>query len=159
MEERLKSLETAKQFYAAFAKADVNEMLKHYGSEIIFSDPVFGILKGEQAFAMWRMLVRPGIDIQAKEPEFADNKVIVNWRATYIYSPTGRKVVNHVKAQMTIRDGKIIAHHDTFSLWRWSAQALGLSGYFLGWTSVVKRKISSMANANLRKFMEKQKEV
>jgi hypothetical protein len=60
---------------------------------------------------------------------------------------------------MTIRDGKIIAHHDTFSLWRWSAQALGLSGYFLGWTSVVKRKISSMANANLRKFMEKQKEV
>jgi hypothetical protein len=76
-----------------------------------------------------------------------------------VYTPTGRKVLNKVKAEMTIKDGKIIAHHDTFSLWLWSARALGLTGYLLGWTSVVKRKISTMANASLRKFMEKNGEL
>lgn len=155
MEERLKAEQIASEFYTAFAAANPEGMLSLYDPNITFSDPVFGILKAEQVFAMWRMLVRPGVDIHFSKPKVSGNQVTVAWEARYTYTPTGRKVLNKVKAVMTIKDGKIVAHHDTFSLWKWSAQALGATGYLLGWTPVVKRKIHSMANARLRVFMEK----
>ena len=45
-------------------------------------------------------------------------------------------------------DGKIIKHTDIFDLWEWSKQALGVSGYLLGWSGFMKNKIL---------FQEKQK--
>lgn len=156
MEEGLSVSEVAKGFYRAFSEANAEAMLAFYHPDVVFSDPVFGILKGEQVFAMWRMLVRPGIDIQFDEPRVNGPIAYVSWKASYTYSPTGRKVINKVKAEMTIKNGRIVMHNDTFSLWRWSAMALGSTGLLLGWSSVVKRKITGMANANLRRFMEKQ---
>ncbi|MEZ5173735.1 MAG: nuclear transport factor 2 family protein [Bacteroidia bacterium] len=155
MEERLKAQEIASEFYKAFAAANPEGMLHLYDPNITFSDPVFGILKAEQVFAMWRMLVRPGVDIRFSEPKVSGDRVIVAWEARYTYTPTGRKVLNKVKAAMTIKDGKNYRASRHGSLWRWSAQAPGATGYLLGWSPVVKRKIHSMANARLRVFMEK----
>lgn len=143
------------QFYTSFANADSASMIALYDDHIQFTDPVFGILKGEQAKSMWKMLVRPGIAITFGGIKSSGNKVSANWQAEYIYTPTKRKVVNKIKAEFEIRGGKIISHTDKFSLWRWSAQALGMTGLLLGWTSTVKHKIKSMANASLRSFMEK----
>ena len=62
--------------------------------------------------------------------------------------------MNNVKAHMRIVDGKIIEHSDAFSLHKWSKQALGFSGWLLGWNSFYQRKIKNTARQNLLKFME-----
>jgi hypothetical protein len=79
-----------------------------------------------------------------------------NWVATYTFSKTGRKVVNHIKAHLRIQDGKITEHTDQFDIWKWSRQALGMPGLLLGWSGYLKNKIHQNARQNLEKFMAKQ---
>ena len=44
------------KFYESFQKLDSNGMVDCYHQDIVFEDPAFGILKGERAKNMWRML-------------------------------------------------------------------------------------------------------
>ncbi len=145
-------------FYMAFQKLDYKAMNSCYTDEIVFSDPAFGLLRGDEAKAMWEMLCKNAKDfsltfsnIQLLDEEYAT----CNWIATYTFSKTGRKVVNNIKAFMKLKDGKIIEHRDAFKLSTWAAQALGFKGLLLGWTGFMKRKIQKNARKNLISFIEK----
>lgn len=145
------------KFYTAFQQLDYKTMNSCYNDDIVFNDPAFGILKGDEAKAMWQMLCRNAKDfsltfsnIQILDDEYAT----CNWTATYTFSKTGRKVVNNIKAHMMLKDGKIIEHSDAFKLSKWAAQALGFKGVLLGWTGFMKRKIQQNARKNLIGFIE-----
>lgn len=147
-------------FYTAFQQLDYTAMNSCYSDEIVFSDPAFGFLRGEEVKYMWEMLCKNAKDfsltfsnIQLLDDEYAT----CNWVATYTFSKTGRKVVNHIKAFMKLKDGKIIEHSDAFKLSKWASQALGLKGALLGWTSFMKKKIQQNARKNLTDFMAKKK--
>ena len=144
-------------FYSSFKKLDHKGMNNCYSNDIVFFDPVFGLLRGEEAKCMWEMLCRNAKDfslsygnIQHLDEEYST----CNWEATYTFSKTGKKVVNKIKANMRFEDGKIVEHSDAFSLHKWSSQALGFSGWLLGWNSFFQRKIKNGAKRNLLKFME-----
>ena len=146
------------KFYTAFQKLDYQTMNSCYSDDIVFSDPAFGLLRGEEAKAMWEMLCKNAknfsltfTNIQLLDEEYAT----CNWVATYTFSKTGRKVVNNIKAFMLLKDGKIIEHSDAFKLSKWAAQALGWKGALLGWTGFMKRKIQNNARKNLIAFIEK----
>jgi hypothetical protein len=49
-------------------------------------------------------------------------------------------------------DGLITCHRDCCRLWSWSRQALGLPGVLRGWTPVLKRRVRTLAAADLQKF-------
>jgi len=141
------------KFYQSFADKDVEGMVGCYHDEIQFQDPAFGLLEGDDAKKMWRMLMkRSGGNIKITFSNVqADEKTgSANWKAEYVFSQTGRNVINIVSAQFEFRDGKIISHHDHFNMWKWSRQALGLSGYALGWSGFMKRKIQERS----RKLLE-----
>ena len=145
------------QFYTAFQQLDYKRMQACYSDDIVFSDPVFLLLRGAEAKSMWEMLCKNAKDfslifsnIQLLDEEYAT----CNWVATYTFSKTGRKVVNNIKAFMRLKDGKIIEHSDGFKLSKWAAQALGLPGVLLGWTGFMKRKIQKNARKNLVTFIE-----
>ena len=149
--------QTIEKFYTAFQKLDHQTMNSCYSDDIVFNDPAFGILHGDEAKAMWEMLCKNAKDfslifsnIQLLDEEYAT----CNWVATYTFSKTGRKVVNYIKAFMRLKDGKIIEHSDGFKLSKWAAQALGLPGVLLGWTGFMKRKIQKNARKNLVTFIE-----
>ncbi len=74
--------------------------------------------------------------------------------ATYLFSQTGRTVVNDTQARFVFRDGLICEHHDHFELWRWSRQALGAKGLLLGWTPMVQNAIRGQAQKGLKTFTE-----
>lgn len=142
----------------AFQKLDYQGMNSCYSNDIVFNDPAFGLLRGDEAKAMWEMLCKNAKDfsltfsnIQLLDEEYAT----CNWVATYTFSKTGRKVVNNIKAFMRLKDGKIIEHSDGFKLSKWAAQALGFKGALLGWTGFMKRKIQQNARKNLIAFIEK----
>ena len=142
------------RFYSAFQKLDYATMNNCYSDDIIFSDPVFGLLKNGEVKVMWEMLCKNAkdfsltySDIQAIDEEYYTCK----WTATYTFSKTGRKVVNQIKAFMRIHEGKIIEHSDAFRLSTWIGQALGWKGILFGWTGFMKRKIQKTARRNLEK--------
>ncbi len=148
-------------FYSAFQKRDWAAMNACYSDDIVFYDPVFELLEHGRAKDMWEMLCKNAKDLDIKFgniKDLGDDYYTCDWMATYSFSQTGRRVVNNVKAHMKIQNGKIAEHSDAFSLHKWSTQALGFSGWLLGWNSYFQRKIKNKARRNLLKFIESKNE-
>jgi len=144
------------RFYTAFQQLDYTTMQQCYSADAIFNDPVFGILQGPEAAAMWEMLCKNAkdfslrfSDIQLLDEEYATCR----WTAMYTFSKTGRRVTNHVKAHLRIQEGLITEHTDQFDFHRWCRQALGLPGLLLGWTGYMQNKVRANARKSLEKFM------
>jgi ketosteroid isomerase-like protein len=145
------------KFYTAFQQLDAAGMNACYSDDIVFFDPVFGLLKGEEARSMWEMLCK-----NAKQFSLTYGNIVAlddeystcDWTATYIFSATGKQVVNKIKANMRFANGKIIEHSDGFSVHKWSKQAFGLTGTLFGWNSFFQNKIKNKARKNLMKFMD-----
>ena len=142
------------EFYRAFQRLDAEAMSACYSEDVLFSDPAFGVLRGRDAADMWRMLTTRAKDfsltfdnVQADERSGS-----AHWVARYLFSQTGNTVVNDIQARFVLRDGKICEHHDTFDLWRWSRQALGVKGLLLGWTPLVGNAVRKQALKGLRAF-------
>jgi len=144
------------KFYAAFANGDAAGMISCYHEEVAFTDPAFGTLQGDRAKAMWRMLLSntdAGLTVHYFDIEAGDDTGKAKWLAKYFYGPKRRLVVNEVSAAFTFKDGLIYTHVDSFDLWRWTRQALGLSGTFMGWSGFMRNKIQATTKGRLDKFM------
>ncbi len=139
-------------FYESFGKGDADAMAACYHPDIRFRDPIFGDLEGDEVMSMWRMLIKRSkgkLAIKIDTVTSNNGKGSGNWTATYVFSKTGRNVVNHIHAEFEFKDGKIWRHIDQFSLWRWSRQALGLPGFLLGWTPWMRRRLQVEAKKGL----------
>lgn len=145
--------ELIRRFYTAFQQKDFLTMQSMYHDQATFSDPVFQNLDSVEVKAMWQMLLTASKDLRL---EFSDVKdTSAHWEAWYSFSRTGRKVHNIIDATFEFRDGLIYRHQDRFSFWRWSQQALGLTGTLLGWTPFVKNKVRTLARKNLDDYRRK----
>jgi len=142
------------RFYQAFQQLDAQAMAACYTDDVLFSDPVFGELRGQSAADMWRMLTSRAKDFSLTfdQVQADGQRGSAHWVATYVFSQTGATVVNDIQARFVFRDGKICEHHDHFDLWRWSRQALGTKGLLLGWTPLVKNAIRAQARKGLKAF-------
>ena len=145
------------KFYTAFQQLDATAMNSCYSDDIVFFDPVFGLLKGEEAKSMWEMLSKSAKNFSLTYDNIIaldDEYCTCDWVATYTFSATGKTVVNKIKANMRFGDGKIIEHSDAFSVHKWSKQAFGTIGILFGWNSLFQNKIKNKAKKNLLKFMQ-----
>lgn len=145
------------KFYTAFQQLDAATMNSCYSEGIVFFDPVFGLLNGEEARGMWELLCKNARNfsltygnITTLDEEYST----CDWMAKYTFSATGKTVINKVKANMRFADGKIIEHSDAFSVHQWSKQAFGVVGILLGWNSIFQNKIKNKAKKNLLQFMQ-----
>ncbi len=142
-------------FYTAFQDRDHQFMQASYADDASFNDPVFRTLDAVQVRSMWEMFCKRSKDLTI---EFSDVKATADrgtatWEAMYTFTPTGKPVINKIRAEFTFREGKIINHVDTFSFYNWARQALGWKGLLLGWAPVVQRKVRQMACNSLDRFM------
>lgn len=62
---------------------------------------------------------------------------------------------NVVEAEFWLTDGLIAKHHDTFSFWSWSSQALGAAGWLLGWSSFLQGQVQAKARKQLSDWENK----
>ena len=146
------------EFYSGFAAANSDTMNSCYHPEVVFQDPVFGVLQSQDVRDMWEMLIAKSggnIAIKFSNVVSVGNTGTTNWTADYVFSSTNRKVHNVVQAQFEFKDGLIYRHVDFFDLYAWSKQAMGVKGTLLGWTPFFKRKIQQTALQNLRSFQRK----
>jgi ketosteroid isomerase-like protein len=143
-------------FYNAFQKLDDKSMVSNYADDIVFFDPVFSLLEGDEVRAMWSMLCK-----NAQKFSFSYSNIVhldeeystCQWIATYTFSKTGRKIINNGKAHMKFANGKIIEHSDGFSLHKWSRQAFGIIGLLFGWNSYFQNRIKKQARKKLKEFI------
>jgi len=140
------------QLYAALNRHDGDAMAKLYAPDGRFQDPAFGELTGAEAGDMWRMLTGRTTDLEVElaQHQADGDSGTAHWIATYTFS-TGRHVVNDIHARFRFRDGKITDHVDSFSFSRWARQALGLSGYVLGFPPM-SRLVRRRARSDLDSF-------
>ena len=149
----------ADRFYKAFQQKDYAEMGKCYHDELIFNDPVFQNLDKTKASKMWEMLLKRGKDLEIDYHISAqtENQVEVHWTARYTFSQTGKAVVNEIDALFELKDGLIYRHTDTFDFYKWSSQALGVTGKLLGWTSFLQNSVQKKASVSLEKYISQNK--
>jgi len=144
------------KFYTSFKNKDAAGMASCYHDDIIFHDPAFGTLKGEEAKAMWKMLLSKNdneLKINYTILEASETQGSVEWEGSYIYGPKRRKVTNQISAYFEFKEEKIFRHTDTFNIYKWSKQALGFKGTLLGWMPFFKKKIQQKTNRLLSKYM------
>lgn len=143
-------------FYSAFQKRDAEGMIVHYHPEVLFEDPAFGLLKGDEARGMWKMLCASASDLKIdfKIIKAEKDHVDASWEALYTFSASGRKVHNKIRAHFEFKDGLILKHTDSFNLHRWASQALGWKGFLLGATSFFKKKLNKQTRRLLVKFLQ-----
>jgi hypothetical protein len=148
---------TITKFYEAFANGDASKMRKCYHPNIEFRDPIFGSLKGNDVCQMWEMLIarsNANIKIKLSNVKSNDYHGVALWVATYNFSKNKRAVVNSIRAEFFFQDGLIRRHTDDFDIYRWSKQALGLTGYLFGWTGFMQNKIHTNALSLLKKYQK-----
>lgn len=146
------------RFYEAFQQRNSSEMNACYAENIAFSDPVFGLIYGDDVRGMWDMLCKNGKDLQLSFGNIQlldDEYSTCEWIAQYTFSQTGRRVVNKIRAHMRIENGKITEHSDAFDIYGWSRQALGWKGWLFGWTAWFQKKLQQKSRIALNNFMEK----
>lgn len=154
--------EVITRFYTAFQRLDHKGMNACYSDDIIFSDPVFLLLRGQEVKYMWEMLCTKAKDFTLTfgEIEILDEEYATcRWTAKYTFSKTGRPVVNNIKAFMKLTDGLITEHSDAFRLSTWIGQALGWKGKMFGWMGWMKRKVQRSARGNLKNYIEQQEDL
>jgi ketosteroid isomerase-like protein len=147
------------KLYTAFQKSDGATMAECYHPQATFTDPAFVNLQGAEVGAMWKMLTSRAKDFSMKYSQVEANTDTGSayWEANYIFSSTGRKVLNKIHSSFRFKDGKIIEQRDNFNFWRWSRQALGPSGLLLGWTPFLQKKVQATAKKGLLEYMSKSK--
>jgi ketosteroid isomerase-like protein len=143
-----------REFYTAFSRLDAEAMCACYSKDVLFSDPAFGTLRGDDARDMWRLLASRAqqFSLSFDQVRGDERAGAAHWVATYLFSQTGNTVVNDIQARFVFRDGKICEHHDRFDLWTWSRQALGFKGLLLGWTPLVRNAVRAQALKGLKAF-------
>lgn len=148
-------MNTLERFYTAFQQHDWKTMGDCYHEHATFSDPVFPDLDAEQTGAMWKMLLSGGTDLRItfEVLEETANTGKVRWQAWYTFSKTKRPVHNIVSSTFVLKDGLIMEQKDVFDFWRWSRQALGTTGWLLGWSPIVRDKVRGIATNNLNKTL------
>ncbi|MEQ1554588.1 MAG: nuclear transport factor 2 family protein [Ferruginibacter sp.] len=146
------------KFYTSFQNLNSEGMNACYSNDIVFFDPMFDILKGDEAKAMWQMLCKSA---KAFSLEFDSIKNLedgyynCNWKATYNFSKTGKTVINNGKAYMKIENGLITEHSDGWSFHKWSSQAIGIMGKLFGWAGFFKQKVKNNAKKTLLDYIQK----
>ena len=152
---------TIRRFYEAFARLDGEAMQACYAAEAQFDDEVFSLQGAAQIGGMWRMLCGA---TRGNEAARAHWKLDVSnittssshWEAHYLLGASGRRVHNRIDARFEFdAQGLITRHRDRFDFWAWSRQALGTTGWLLGWTPMLRNKVRHTAAGNLRRYLER----
>lgn len=150
---------TIDKFYAAFARLDGESMQACYAPNAHFEDEIFTLEGPRQIGGMWRMLCEAtkakGLPHWKLEVSQVTEQS-AHWDAHYLFSATGRKVLNRIDARFEFdANSLIVKHRDHFDFWAWSRQALGAPGVLLGWTPFLRNKVRAQAASNLKRFLDK----
>ncbi|MBC8075712.1 MAG: nuclear transport factor 2 family protein [Chloroflexales bacterium] len=137
-----------RQFFDRLAARDLPGMQALYHPDIQYRNPLLA-LHGAQVAALWRMWWRDLPDVRVVCTDSGIRSGGAYWDAVYTYPPTGRRVEQHLTADLTFADGAIIQHVDRFNVHEWAGQAYGAVGGVIGGWRLFKWRLAAHARARL----------
>lgn len=149
------NIEIIELFFTAFGNLNHRGMNALYSEDILYSDPLFGMLEAQQVRDKWEMICNGihGLKLTIVKTEEIDHEYATcRWKAAWYPADSKRQIVLEGKSFMRFADGKIIEHSDGFSLTKWIAQAYGLRGQFFGWLHFMKRRVQREHQERLERF-------
>ncbi len=116
-----------------------------------FSDIAFQLKGRKQIHAMWHMICANGIEVEVKDVKEHAGEVHARIVDTYVFSDTGRKVVNPILCRFQCRDGLILQQIDACDALLWARQAFGgIKGEVVGRAGFMRR---TAARRKLQRFI------
>jgi len=153
------NIEIIELFFAAFGNLDHQGMNAQYSDDILYSDPLFGMLEGQQVRDKWIMVCKGIRELRltiVKTAEIDHEYATCQWKASWFPADSKRQIFLEGKSFMRFAEGRIIEHSDGFSLTKWIAQAYGIRGQLFGWLHFMKRKVQRQHRERLERFSASQ---
>jgi ketosteroid isomerase-like protein len=127
----------ANQFYTAFCAHDPATLAKLYAPDVQYQDTIFTFTDRAGVMGMWGVLDAPSSGKFSYQILSVEGDVVtVHWDAYYAFPLTGRPVHNSVMAELTVKDGLIVQHHDSYPWGAWAAQAFPFGASVSSWGPV-----------------------
>ncbi len=146
-----KETQLVQLLFSSLQQLNHEAMAACYSEAATFSDIAFQLQGRKQIHAMWHMICQTGIDVQVRSIEADGNVVRARITDTYVFSDTGRKVVNDIESSFEFRGGLISVQRDTCDPLRWARQAFGgFKGELVGRVGFLRRMA---ARGKIRKFI------
>lgn len=127
-------LELISEWLTAYRQSNHAAMAECYDADATFEDIAFRLNTKKHVHAMWHMICENGIRVvENQQPRIVGDEITVGITDTYVFSATGRTVVNPITCRFRIRDGLIVQHQDECNPKDWAKQALGgVKGWLAG---------------------------
>ena len=135
-------------FFASLKSRNIEKMMEIYHSKIIYSDPLYGLLKQEDVIKRWQLLLEENVieDIQIMDiKEYDDEYAMAHWNCTFYYTITQKKVTLSIKSFFKIENNLIIEQSDAYRLSKFISKAYGIKGLLLGWTKFMQHRVKKTA--------------
>jgi hypothetical protein len=131
-------------------------MVACYGESAQFSDIAFCLQGRKQIHAMWHMICANGTEVEVKDVKGHAGEVHAQIVDTYVFSDTGRPVVNPILCRFQCRDRLILQQIDECNAVHWARQAFGgVKGEVVGRAGFMRR---AAARKKLQRFIAKHPE-
>lgn len=148
--------EVVENFYNAFSLLDYSTLKNYLSPNVIYNDPVFGLLEGDAVFKLWKMKCERlrEFSFEFGNIEELDNEYATcEWKISFFHRPTGDVVTMPGKAHLRILNNLIAEHSDAYKMSDWLAASKGLRGKLLGWTGFMKRKEQNIYRRLLDRYI------
>ena len=147
------------KFYTAFSNKDYKSIFYSLSENIIYHDPIYGLLEGDVVRWLWQMRCErlhnasfKFWDIEALDHEY----MTCQWQIQYFNNASGADVVMKGKAYMRVIDGKITEQSEGYRLSDWLAISHGWMGKLFGWTGYMQRKEKKKFAEMLNRYIKSQ---
>lgn len=142
-------------FFKAFSEADYRQMSDCYADDIIYSDPVFGLMQGDDVRKMWQMICKGARNLSVQYSgieELDEMYVTCLYKVSYYFELTQKHICYSAKAFMKIEEGKITEHSDGYRLSSFISNAYGIKGKLLSWSGYMKKSVQNRYRTLLQNF-------
>jgi len=145
---------TVQRLYEAVKRGDAAEAAECYCNDAAYRDIAFDLKGKPDIAAMWRLVCSRGVKVEYRDIRTEGSEVKGHWVFDYKFHGTN-PVHNEMDSSFTLRDGKILVHHDHASRWTWAKQALGIPKGAL--VTVLPFILRSQAKKELEAFKPKER--
>lgn len=139
----------------SFEKRNIKAMTACYTSDVIYFDPLFGYLDGEQVTAMWQLRLSDLDQFAIALEKIADEgdgyykmKYSISYR-----KKDNRPVSMNVQVFFKLDQNRIVEQSEAFSVHALLKQERGMIGHLMGWNRMMQQARKNKARKELLKYL------
>jgi hypothetical protein len=143
------------RYQQAFSQGSIESIKRCYASDVIYFDPLYGYLHGDQVGYMWASKFAEFATYTISTGELADQgDGYYNMKYDIAYTSRSQMSIKMaVQCFFKIDDERIVEQSEAFSVHELLRQERGLIGHLMGWNRMMQQSRKNKARRMLLNFM------